>query len=86
MAAVAKNRNFFNCPLLEVGITGHKFGRRPPKDHSTKIWLQLAQWFLRRRLKCEMWTDDGRKVMATTKMAAKLKILKKGDEIQKNLL
>jgi hypothetical protein len=38
---------------LEVGITGHNFGRGPPKDHSTKVWLQLAQWFLRRRLKCE---------------------------------
>jgi hypothetical protein len=25
--------------------------------HSTKVWLQLAQWFLMRRLKCEMLTD-----------------------------
>ena len=54
---------------LEVGITGHNFGRGPSKDHSTKVSLQLAQWFLRRRLKCEMLTngrrttDDGRKVM-----------------------
>jgi hypothetical protein len=24
---------------LEVGITGHKFGREPSKDHSTKVWL-----------------------------------------------
>ena len=23
---------------LEIGITGHKFGRGPPKDHSTKVW------------------------------------------------
>ena len=23
------------------------------KDYSTKIWLQLAQWFLRRRFLCE---------------------------------
>ena len=38
---------------LEVGITGHNFGRGPPKDHSTKVWLQLAQWFLRRRFLCE---------------------------------
>ena len=35
---------------LEVGITGHNFGRGPSKDHSTKVWLQLAQWFLRRFL------------------------------------
>jgi hypothetical protein len=34
---------------LEVGITGHNFGRGPSKDHSTKVWLQLAQWVLRRR-------------------------------------
>jgi hypothetical protein len=36
------------------------FSRGAPKDHSTKVWLQLAQWFLRRRLKCEMLTDGRR--------------------------
>jgi hypothetical protein len=47
---------------LEVGITGHNFGRGPSKDHSTKVWLQLAQWFLRKRLICESIrrTMDGR--------------------------
>ena len=40
-------------PWLEVGITRHNFGRGPFKDHSTKVWLQLAQWFLRRRFLCE---------------------------------
>ena len=55
---------------LEVGIIRHIIGRGPPKDHSTKVWLQLAQWFLRRRLKCEMLTDERRrKVMAITHMA-----------------
>ena len=38
---------------LEVGITGHNFGRGSSKDHSTKVWLQLALWFLRRRFLCE---------------------------------
>jgi hypothetical protein len=38
---------------FEVGIIGHIFGRGPSKDHSTKVWLQLAQWFLKRRLLCE---------------------------------
>jgi hypothetical protein len=38
---------------LAVGITGHNSGRGPSKDHSTKAWLQLAQWFLRRRFLCE---------------------------------
>ena len=42
---------------LEVVITGHTFGRGSSKDHSTQVWLQLAQWFLRRRLKCEMLTN-----------------------------
>ena len=60
---------------LEVGITGHIFERGPSKDHSTKVWLQLVQWFLRRRLKCEMLTDgrrttdDGRKVMTIAHLA-----------------
>jgi hypothetical protein len=38
---------------LEVGITGHIFGRGPSKNNSTKVWLQLAQWFLRIRCLCE---------------------------------
>jgi hypothetical protein len=37
---------------LEVRIIGHNFKRRPSKDHSTKVLLQLAQWFMRRFL-CE---------------------------------
>ena len=45
---------------LEVRIIGHNFGRGPSKDHSTKVWLQLVQWFLRRRLKCEMLMDRQR--------------------------
>jgi hypothetical protein len=80
MAAVINNRNGqlkFHPPFflflawwpswLEVGITGHNFGGGLFKDHSTKVWLQLAQWFLRRRLKCEM-LSDGRKVMAIAYM------------------
>jgi hypothetical protein len=46
---------FLTCrpSWLEVRITGHNFGRGPSKDHSTRVWLQLAQWFLRRRFLCE---------------------------------
>ena len=43
---------------FEVGITGHNFGRGPSKHHSTKVWSKLAQWFLRRRLKCKKFTTD----------------------------
>jgi hypothetical protein len=51
---------------LEVGITGHNVGRGPSKDHSTKVWSKLAQWFLKRRLKCEKFTtdDDRQNMMA----------------------
>ena len=38
---------------LEVGITEHIVGRGLSKDHSTKVWLQLSQWFLKRRFLCE---------------------------------
>jgi hypothetical protein len=38
---------------LGVEITGHNFGRGPSKDRSTKVLLQLALWFLRRRFLCE---------------------------------
>jgi hypothetical protein len=56
-SVVSEEKNFFKfhppfflflawCPSwLEVGITGHNFGRGPFKDHSTKVWLQLAQWY-----------------------------------------
>ena len=40
----------------------HNFERGPSKDHSSKVWSNLAQWFLRRRLKYEkLTTDDERK-------------------------
>ena len=49
---------YFSLVAILVGSRDHQthFGRGPSKDHSTKVWLQLAQWFLRRRLKCEMLT------------------------------
>jgi hypothetical protein len=33
-------------------------------DDSYQVSVHLAQWFQRRRLKCEKLTDDGRQVMA----------------------
>jgi hypothetical protein len=38
---------------LKVGITGNNFGRGLSKDHSTKVWLELTQWFLKGRFLCE---------------------------------
>ena len=47
---------------MEGVAIGHNFERAPSKDHSSKVWSKLAQWFLRRRLKCEkLTTDDGRR-------------------------
>ena len=48
---------------LEIGITGHNFGRGPSKDHSTKVWFKLAQWLQRSWLKCEKLTD-GRRMLS----------------------
>jgi hypothetical protein len=36
--------------ILDTGCAdGHKFERGPCKDHSDKVWLKLAKWFLTRR-------------------------------------
>ena len=45
----------FSLVAILVGSQDHRtyFWKRPSKDHSTKVWLQLAQWFLRRRFLCE---------------------------------
>jgi hypothetical protein len=44
---------------MEGVAIGHNFERGPSKDHSSKVWSKLTQWFLR-RLKCEkLTTDDG---------------------------
>jgi hypothetical protein len=41
---------------MEGVAIGHNFERGPSKDHSSKVWSKLAQWFLRRRL-----TNDRRR-------------------------
>jgi len=43
---------------MEGVAIGHNFERGPSKDHSSNVWSKLAQWFLRRRLKCEKFTTD----------------------------
>jgi hypothetical protein len=53
---------------MEGVAVGHNFERGPSKDHSSKVWSKLAQWFLRRRLKCEKLTTD-RNLMAKAHMA-----------------
>ena len=47
--------SIFSLVAILVRSRGHRiqFGRGPSKDHSTKVWLQLAPWFLRRRFLSE---------------------------------
>ena len=44
---------------LEKGMALHlnKLKSPPPKDALCQVWLKLAQWFWRRRLQCEKFTD-----------------------------
>ena len=50
---------FLNYLLLEKGGTLHlnKFESPSHKDALCQVWLKLAQWFWRRRWKCEKFTD-----------------------------
>jgi hypothetical protein len=41
----------------------------PSIDASYQVSVHLAEWFQRRRLKCEKLTDDGRQVMAKAHIA-----------------
>ena len=50
---------FRNYLLLEKGEALHwnKLESPSPKDALCQVWLKLAQWFWRRRWKCEKFTD-----------------------------
>ena len=50
---------FHNYLPLETGRAIHlnKLGATSPKDTLWQVWLKLAQWFWRRRWKCEKFTD-----------------------------
>jgi hypothetical protein len=47
--------SIFSLVAILVGSRDHwtQFWKGPSKDHSTKVWWQLAQWFLKRRFLCE---------------------------------
>jgi hypothetical protein len=42
-----------NCSILSQNVPKFELYKhndeRPPKDHSDKVWLKLAKWFLTRR-------------------------------------
>jgi hypothetical protein len=45
----------FSLAAILVGSRDHRtqIWKGSSKDYATKVWLQLAQWFLRRRFLCE---------------------------------
>ena len=47
--------SIFSLVAILVGGRDHRtqFWKGSSKDHSTKVWLQLVQWFLKRRFLCE---------------------------------
>ena len=47
--------SIFSLAAILVRSRDHRtqFERGPSKNYATKVWLQLAQWFPRRRLLCE---------------------------------
>ena len=53
---------FCNYLPIEKGGALHlnKFESPLPKDALCQVWLKLAQWFCRRRWKCEKFTDRRR--------------------------
>ena len=61
-------RNYL--PLEKCGALHlNKLQSPSPKDALCQVWLQLAQWFWRRRWKCEKFTDgrtDGQMDRQTT--------------------
>jgi hypothetical protein len=55
---ISNSSSIFSVFSLAVILVGSRdqrtqFQRGSPKGHSTKVSLQLAQWFLRRRFLCE---------------------------------
>ena len=63
-----KNCLWWPCLLMDRDKIS-KFQRGPSIDASYQVSLHLAEWFQRRRLKCEKLTDDECQVMAKAHIA-----------------
>ena len=59
---------FHNYLPLEkdVAVDLNIFESPSPKDSLCQVWLKMAQWFLRRRWKCEKFTDGQTERQRTT--------------------
>ena len=92
--------NFFNVflcfrnylPLEKCGVLHlNKLESPSPRDTLCQVWLKLAQWFWRRRWKCEKFTDrqtdgptdDGRQVIRKAHLSFQLRWAKKKYSINK---
>ena len=63
-----KNCLWRTCLLMDRDEMSNLY-REPTIDASYQVLLHLAEWFQRRRLKCEKLTDDGRQMMAKAHIA-----------------
>jgi hypothetical protein len=63
--------SIFSLAAILVESRDHRtqLWKGPCKDHSTKVWLQLVKWFLRRRFLCEPFQNCVRHFRPPTKMA-----------------
>ena len=81
---------FHNYLPLEKGGALHlnKLESPSSKDALCQVWLKLAQWFWRRRWKCEKFTDgrtdgqtdDGRQVIRKAHLSFQLRWAKKREK------
>ena len=80
---------FRNYLPLKKGVALHlnKLESPSPRDTLCHVWLKLAQWFWRKRWKCEMFidglmdgrTDDGRQLIRKAHLSFQLRWAKNLD-------
>ena len=83
---------FRNYLPMEMGVVLYlnKLESPSPKDALCQVWLELAQWFLRRRWKCEKftdgrtegWMDDGQQAIRKAHLSFQFRWAKKGFELR----
>ena len=65
-------------------LTKSLFKSPSPKNDLCQVWLKLAQWFLRRRWKCEsLQTDDGQQAIRKAQLSFQLRWAKKRQNYKK---
>ena len=73
----------------DVALYLNKFNFPSPKDALCQVWLKLAQWFVRRRWKCEQFTttttttttDNGQILIRKAHLSLRLRWAKNRDTV-----